>query len=33
MFEYIDNLQLKNEIKKMLIDYNLTNKVVADKLD
>ena len=26
MFEYVENEQLKNEIKKILIDCNITNK-------
>ena len=32
MFEYVENEQLKNEIKKILIDCNITNKEVAEKM-
>lgn len=32
MFTYIDNEQLKNEIKKAIIDNNTTSKAIADKL-
>ena len=32
MFEYVENKQLKNEIKKILIDCNITNKEVAEKM-
>lgn len=32
MFEYKDNEQLKNELKKMIIDCGTTNKAIADKL-
>ena len=32
MFIYKDNLQLKNELKKTIIDCGTTNKAVADSL-
>ncbi len=32
MFIYRDNEQLKNEIKKSVIDNRTTNKAIADKL-
>lgn len=32
MFTYTDNKQLKNEIKKVIIDNNTTGKAIADKL-
>ena len=32
MFEYVENEQLKNEIKKILIDCNITNKEVAERM-
>lgn len=32
MFEYVGNEQLKNEIKKILIDCNITNKEVAERM-
>jgi hypothetical protein len=32
MFIYKDNLQLKDEIKKAIIDCHTTNKAVADTL-
>lgn len=32
MFTYIDNEQLKNEIKKAIIDNNTTSKAIADKM-
>ena len=32
MFEYVENEQLKNEIKKILIDCNVTNKEVAERM-
>lgn len=32
MFTYTDNQQLKNEIKKAIIDNNTTGKAIADKL-
>lgn len=32
MFEYVENEQLKNEIKKILIDCNITNKEVAKRM-
>lgn len=32
MFTYTDNEQLKNEVKKALIDNNTTGKAIADKL-
>lgn len=32
MFIYTDNKQLKNEIKKAIIDNNTTSKAIADKL-
>lgn len=32
MFTYTDNEQLKNEIKKAIIDNNTTGKAISDKL-
>lgn len=32
MFEYINNEQLKREVKKMVIDSGLTQKEVAEKM-
>ncbi len=32
MFTYTDNEQLKNEIKKSVIDNRTTNKAIAEKL-
>ena len=32
MFEYIDNEQLRKEVKKMIIDSGLTQKEVAEKM-
>lgn len=32
MFEYENNDQLKNELKKVVIDCNTTNKEVAEKM-
>ena len=32
MFEYVENEQLKNEIKKILIDCNITNTEVAERM-
>lgn len=32
MFTYTDNEQVKNEIKKAIIDNNTTGKAIADKL-
>lgn len=32
MFTYINNDQLKNEIKKAIIDNNTTSKAISDKL-
>ena len=32
MFEYVENEQLKNKIKKILIDCNVTNKEVAERM-
>ena len=32
MFEYVENEQLKNEIKKILIDCNITNKEVEERM-
>ena len=33
MFEYMDNEQLKSELKKVVIDCNTTNKAIAEKLE
>ena len=33
MFEYKNNDQLKNELKKIIIDCGTTNKAIADKLE
>ena len=33
MFEYENNDQLKNELKKIVIDCGTTNKAIADKLE
>lgn len=33
MFEYENNEQLKNELKKIIIDCGTTNKAIADKLE
>lgn len=32
MFEYIDNEQLKKEVKKMVIDSGMSQKEVAEKM-
>lgn len=32
MFEYVDNEQLRKEVKKMVIDSGLTQKEVAEKM-
>lgn len=32
MFKYTDNLQMKQEIKKILVDKRITAKYVSDKL-
>lgn len=32
MFEYIDNEQLKKELKKMIIDSGMSQKEVAEKM-
>ena len=33
MFKYENNDQLKNELKKIVIDCGTTNKAIADKLE
>lgn len=33
MFEYMNNEQLKSELKKVIIDCNTTNKAIAEKLE
>lgn len=33
MFEYENNEQLKNELKKVIIDCGTTNKAIAEKLE
>lgn len=33
MFEYENNEQLKNELKKAVIDCGTTNKAIAEKLE
>ena len=33
MFEFRDNNQLKNELKKIIVDCNTTNKDIASKLN
>lgn len=32
MFEYIDNEQLRKEVKKMIIDSGMSQKEVAEKM-
>ena len=32
MFKYTDNEQMKNELKKILIDNNMTAKEIADNI-
>ena len=33
MFTYIDNEQLKKELKKLVIDSGMTQKEVAEKME